>query len=125
MQSCAPGFYCGKGNTNPNNGATNFDNVVFSMMQIFQVTTMTGWTDLMVHLMMSIGSWVVGYFYAIIFIGAFFLYQLVLAVIKAKFTEEMEHKHEEQLKVKGGKKKKRLDDAQETSEDDDHKAEEL
>ena len=62
------------------------------MMQIFQTVTMEGWTTIMVQLMQAVGSWVVGYFYAIIFVGAFFLHQLLLAVIKAKFTEEMEQK---------------------------------
>lgn len=47
---------------------------------------------MMIQLMQCIGSWVVGYYYAIVIIGAFFLHNLTLAVIKAKFTEEMEQK---------------------------------
>lgn len=49
--SCRPGYYCGKSNENPSNGATNFDNVMFSLMQVFQVVTLEGWTAIMVSLM--------------------------------------------------------------------------
>jgi hypothetical protein len=46
----------------------------------------------MVSLMQSVGDWICVYFYPIVFIGAFFLLNLTLAVIKAKFTEEMSNK---------------------------------
>ena len=46
----------------------------------------------MVGLMKSVGTWIFIYFYPIVFIGAFFLLNLTLAVIKAKFTEEMNNK---------------------------------
>lgn len=49
--SCRPNYYCGKSNENPANGATNFDNVFFSLMQVFQIVTMEGWTAIMVALM--------------------------------------------------------------------------
>jgi len=48
--TCRPGFYCGKSNENPSNGASNFDNVMFSLLQVFQIVTMEGWTTLMVAL---------------------------------------------------------------------------
>lgn len=50
QESCLPNTYCAKSNENPANGASNFDNVMFSMMQVFQVVTMEGWTALMVPL---------------------------------------------------------------------------
>ena len=69
------------------------------------------------------------YFYPIIFIGAFFLLNLTLAVIKAKFTEEMNNKnsskqdpdHPSSAGAAQGKRKK-LDDALPSSEDEDMKA---
>jgi predicted tellurium resistance membrane protein TerC len=69
---------------------------------------------------MSVGTWICAYFYPIIFIGAFFLLNLTLAVIKAKFTEEMENKKEA-----AKPKRKKLDDAPLSSEDEDLKAEKL
>lgn len=120
-QGCRPTYYCGKSNENPSNGASNFDNVFFSLMQVFQIVTMEGWTALMVPLMQSVGTWIFVYFYPIIFIGSFFLLNLTLAVIKAKFTEEMNNKKEQA----GPPKKKKLDDAQSSSEEEDAKAAEL
>ena len=67
------------------------------------------------------GTWIFIYFYPIIFIGAFFLLNLTLAVIKAKFTEEMNAKQENA----GPPKKKKLDDAAPSSEDEDQKAVDL
>lgn len=46
----------------------------------------------------------------------------MLAVIKAKFTEEMNQRKEAGA---GAKKKKKLDDAAESSEDEDLKARDL
>lgn len=71
----------------------------------------------MVPLQQSVGVWIVVYFYPIIFIGAFFLLNLTLAVIKAKFTEEMQNKKEA-----AAPKKKKCDDAASSSEDEDIKA---
>ena len=90
------------------------------MLQVFQVVTMEGWTALMVPLLQSVGSWIFIYFYPIIFIGAFFLLNLTLAVIKAKFTEEMNNKKEA-----AAPKKKKLDDAPSSSEDEELQAEML
>jgi hypothetical protein len=74
----------------------------------------------MVPLLQAVGSWIFIYFYPIIFIGAFFLLNLTLAVIKAKFTEEMNNKKEANA---GPAKKKKLDDAPSSSEDEDLQAE--
>lgn len=45
---CPPGFACGKTNRNPNFGATNFDNVFYAFLQIFQTVTLEGWTGTMI-----------------------------------------------------------------------------
>lgn len=60
------------------------------------------------------------YFYPIVFIGAWFLLNLTLAVIKAKFTEEMQNK-----KDAPPPKSKRLNDAADSSEDEDVKPNDL
>ena len=50
---------------------------------------MEGWTANMQYVEQAVGNWTVIYFILIVFIGAFFLLNLTLAVIKSKFTEEM------------------------------------
>lgn len=92
-------------------------------MQVFQTVTLEGWTSILISCQQAVGTWTCVYFYPIVIIGAFFLLNLTLAVIKAKFTEEMDARQ-----AGGGftkTKKKRLDDAQETSEDENLKAEAL
>ena len=117
---CSPGYFCGKSNFNPNDGATSFDNVMISMQQVFEVVTMNGFTSVMLMVEQASGKWICVYFYPIAFIGGMFLFNLTLAVIKAKFSEEMESK-KEQAKPK----KKKLHDAPESSEDEDIKLNEL
>ena len=41
-----PGYYCGKANDNPNFGVTNFDNILYSLLAVFQCITLEGWSDI-------------------------------------------------------------------------------
>lgn len=57
---------------------------------VFQVITLEGWTaNIMMYVLQSVATWTIAYFVPIVFVGAFFLLNLTLAVIKSKFTEEM------------------------------------
>ena len=47
---CRSGYFCGKTNSNPDYGTTNFDNVFYAFIQIFQTVTMEGWTSIMIGL---------------------------------------------------------------------------
>ena len=42
---CPGGYICGKGNENPNYGTTNFDNVCYSFLAVFQSVTLEGWSE--------------------------------------------------------------------------------
>jgi hypothetical protein len=43
---CPGGYFCGKSNDNPNFGVTNFDNVMYSLLAVFQSVTLEGWSDI-------------------------------------------------------------------------------
>lgn len=43
--NCPGGYFCGKTNQNPNFGVTNFDNVMYSFLCVFQSVTLEGWSD--------------------------------------------------------------------------------
>lgn len=43
---CPGGYFCGKGNDNPNKNTTNFDNVMFAFLAVFQSVTLEGWSDI-------------------------------------------------------------------------------
>ena len=65
-----------------NYGFTNFNNLISSLTTIFQVITKSGWVDIMYTLMDAERSWIVClYFISIVVLGAFFLLQLVVAIL--------------------------------------------
>jgi len=72
------------------------------LLVVFLTVTLQGWTDVYLALSKSVGYWVIAYFLPIIFVGAFFLMNLTIAVIKSKYSEE--HK---QMKLGKSLKKKR------------------
>lgn len=41
-------YFCGKQNQNPNFGVTNFDNLMFALLVVFQCITLEGWSDIMI-----------------------------------------------------------------------------
>ena len=45
---CSPLKECVEGLENPNYGVTNFDNIFYSMLIVFQVVTLEGWADIMI-----------------------------------------------------------------------------
>jgi hypothetical protein len=69
---------------------TNFDNILYSFLAVFQCVTLEGWTHIMIALQKAFSPFVVLYFVPLVFIGAFFLLNLTLAVIKTSFTCIME-----------------------------------
>lgn len=88
---------------NPNFGVTNFDDLMSSFLMVFQVTTLEGWSQQMGMVVQSFPFfWLVWvYFILLVFIGAFFLLNLTLAVITVKFNESQESSmKEEELRLK-------------------------
>jgi hypothetical protein len=92
---CPGGFFCGKANSNPNYGVTSFDNLLYSMLVVFQSVTLEGWSDIQRDMQRAYMYQIPLYFLPLVFIGAFFLLNLTLAVINAKFTEA-HHKQQDQ-----------------------------
>ncbi|XP_041481260.1 voltage-dependent calcium channel type A subunit alpha-1-like isoform X7 [Lytechinus variegatus] len=75
----------------PNFGITNFDNMLFAMLTVFQCITMEGWTDIMYNCNDSEGPrfvWI--YFIPLIILGSFFMLNLVLGVLSGEFAKERE-----------------------------------
>lgn len=66
---------------------TNFDTVTFGLLNVFTSVTLEGWSSTMVYGMETFGVLSVFIFIPLVFIGAFFLLNLTLAVINSKFTE--------------------------------------
>lgn len=63
-------------------GVTTFDNILKAMVTVFQMITLEGWTKIMYNLMDSNLYWMAIIFsILLVFIGAFFLLNVVLAVL--------------------------------------------
>ncbi|KAI4800522.1 hypothetical protein KUCAC02_009664, partial [Chaenocephalus aceratus] len=75
----------------PNGGITNFDNIFFAMLTVFQCITMEGWTDVLYWMNDAIGMqipWI--YFVSLVIFGSFFIINLVLGVLSGEFSKERE-----------------------------------
>uniref|UniRef100_A0A8C2KJM7 Voltage-dependent N-type calcium channel subunit alpha-1B n=1 Tax=Cyprinus carpio TaxID=7962 RepID=A0A8C2KJM7_CYPCA len=99
---CPNGTVCGNW-TGPNFGITNFDNILFAILTVFQCITMEGWTDVLYHANDDSGNtWNWLYFIPLIIIGSFFMLNLVLGVLSGEFAKERERveKRQEFLKLR-------------------------
>ena len=85
--NCEENFICGKLIENPNFGVSNFDNIFNSIFQVFQCITLEGWSEIMLFMFQGFSEISFLYFFFIVIFGSFFLIKIVLAVLKAKFTE--------------------------------------
>ncbi|XP_043108216.1 calcium channel, voltage-dependent, P/Q type, alpha 1A subunit, b isoform X4 [Puntigrus tetrazona] len=92
-----PARECGTGSTcntywlGPNYGITQFDNVLFAVLTVFQCITMEGWTDMLYYSNDALGSaWNWMYYVPLIIIGSFFMLNLVLGVLSGEFAKERE-----------------------------------
>ncbi|XP_022433711.1 voltage-dependent N-type calcium channel subunit alpha-1B isoform X3 [Delphinapterus leucas] len=75
----------------PNFGITNFDNILFAVLTVFQCITMEGWTDILYNTNDAAGNtWNWLYFLPLIVIGSFFMLNLVLGVLSGEFAKERE-----------------------------------
>ena len=97
-------LFCAKNNENPDYGVSNFDNIFSSFLMVYIVTTLEGWTAIMGYIQEAFHYILCLYFLLIVFIGAFFLINLTLAVITIKFNESQDDaKREQLLKQKHGR----------------------
>ncbi|XP_066509267.1 voltage-dependent P/Q-type calcium channel subunit alpha-1A-like isoform X14 [Hoplias malabaricus] len=88
---CPAGAVCNESWIGPNYGITQFDNILFAVLTVFQCITMEGWTDMLYYSNDALGSaWNWLYFVPLIIIGSFFMLNLVLGVLSGEFAKERE-----------------------------------
>jgi hypothetical protein len=85
-------FICARGYVNPNSGATNFDNTLTALVTVFVMVTLEGWTDFFTYVSKTFRDKIYinpiiifCYFHVFVFIAAFYLINLFLAVTNSKF----------------------------------------
>uniref|UniRef100_A0A3Q4N8Y3 Voltage-dependent N-type calcium channel subunit alpha n=1 Tax=Neolamprologus brichardi TaxID=32507 RepID=A0A3Q4N8Y3_NEOBR len=102
-RTCPSGSECKVYWTGPNFGITNFDNILFAVLTVFQCITMEGWVDILYSTNDVAGNtWNWLYFIPLIIIGSFFMLNLVLGVLSGEFAKERERveKRQEFLKLR-------------------------
>ncbi|XP_018609179.1 voltage-dependent R-type calcium channel subunit alpha-1E-like isoform X2 [Scleropages formosus] len=91
VRKCPDKYDCNGTWIGPNDGITQFDNILFAVLTVFQCITMEGWTAVLYNTNDALGpqwNWV--YFIPLIIIGSFFVLNLVLGVLSGEFAKERE-----------------------------------
>ena len=85
-------YICAKGYRNPDSGAINFDNTLTGFVTIFVMVTLEGWTNVFTYVSKTFKDKIYinpiiifFYFHFFVFIGAFYLINLFLAVTNSEF----------------------------------------
>ncbi|XP_062421539.1 voltage-dependent T-type calcium channel subunit alpha-1H-like [Pungitius pungitius] len=81
---------CLAGAQNPNDGATNFDNIGYAWISIFQVVTLEGWSNIMFYVMNVYSSWSVFYFIFVAIMGSFIMMNVCVVVIATQYSDNLE-----------------------------------
>ncbi|CAH2049420.1 unnamed protein product, partial [Iphiclides podalirius] len=93
---CEPGYVCLQGyGPNPNYGYTSFDTFGWAFLSAFRLMTQDYWENLYQLVLRSAGSWHVLFFVVIIFLGSFYLVNLILAIVAMSY-DELQKKAEEE-----------------------------
>ncbi|KAM6948713.1 voltage-dependent R-type calcium channel subunit alpha-1E [Aplochiton taeniatus] len=91
VRRCPEKYNCNGSWIGPNDGITQFDNILFAVLTVFQCITMEGWTAVLYNTNDALGfTWNWVYFIPLIIIGSFFVLNLVLGVLSGEFAKERE-----------------------------------
>ncbi|XP_047037317.1 muscle calcium channel subunit alpha-1-like isoform X2 [Helicoverpa zea] len=88
---CPENYVCRGDWPGINYGITNFDNIGYAMLTVFQCITLEGWTDIMYAIANVKGNtWPWIYFVTLVIFGNFFVMNLILGVLSGEFSKERE-----------------------------------
>ncbi|KAL3988074.1 cytoskeleton-associated protein 5 [Sarotherodon galilaeus] len=85
---CPEGFDCLKVGRNPNYGYTSFDTFGWAFLALFRLMTQDYWEKLFHQTLRSAGKTYMIFFVLVIFMGSFYLVNLILAVVAMAYEEQ-------------------------------------
>ncbi|CAB1434025.1 unnamed protein product [Pleuronectes platessa] len=85
---CPDGFDCLKVGRNPNYGYTSFDSFGWAFLALFRLMTQDYWEKLFHQTLRSAGKTYMIFFVLVIFLGSFYLVNLILAVVAMAYEEQ-------------------------------------
>ncbi|XP_073830198.1 sodium voltage-gated channel paralytic isoform X34 [Musca autumnalis] len=93
---CGEDYVCLQGfGPNPNYDYTSFDSFGWAFLSAFRLMTQDFWEDLYQHVLQAAGPWHMLFFIVIIFLGSFYLVNLILAIVAMSY-DELQKKAEEE-----------------------------
>ncbi|XP_041087621.1 sodium channel protein type 4 subunit alpha B-like [Polyodon spathula] len=87
---CPEGFLCLKAGRNPNYGYTSYDSFGWAFLSLFRLMTQDYWENLFQLTLRAAGKTYMIFFVVIIFMGSFYLINLILAVVAMAYAEQNE-----------------------------------
>ncbi|KAM4688015.1 sodium channel protein type 5 subunit alpha-like isoform 1-T1 [Discoglossus pictus] len=85
---CPAGFVCVKTGKNPNYGYTSFDTFGWAFLSLFRLMTQDYWENLYQQTLRASGKTYMIFFVFVIFLGSFYLVNLILAVVAMAYEEQ-------------------------------------
>ncbi|KAM6958570.1 sodium channel protein type 2 subunit alpha-like isoform 2-T3 [Tautogolabrus adspersus] len=85
---CPEGFVCVKAGRNPDYGYTSFDTFSWAFLSLFRLMTQDYWENLYQQTLRAAGKPYMVFFVLVIFLGSFYLVNLILAVVAMAYDEQ-------------------------------------
>ncbi|XP_039602583.1 sodium channel protein type 8 subunit alpha isoform X4 [Polypterus senegalus] len=85
---CPEGYVCMKAGRNPNYGYTSFDTFGWAFLALFRLMTQDFWENLYQLTLRAAGKTYMIFFVLVIFVGSFYLVNLILAVVAMAYEEQ-------------------------------------
>nr|XP_040058726.1 sodium channel, voltage gated, type VIII, alpha subunit b isoform X3 [Gasterosteus aculeatus aculeatus] len=92
---CPEGYTCMKAGRNPNYGYTSFDSFGWAFLTLFRLMTQDFWENLYMLTLRAAGKTYMIFFVLVIFVGSFYLVNLILAVVAMAYEEQNQATMEE------------------------------
>ncbi|EPQ02260.1 Sodium channel protein type 1 subunit alpha [Myotis brandtii] len=92
---CPEGYVCMKAGRNPNYGYTSFDTFSWAFLSLFRLMTQDFWENLYQLTLRAAGKTYMIFFVLVIFLGSFYLINLILAVVAMAYEEQNQATMEE------------------------------
>uniref|UniRef100_A0A1A8G0G3 Sodium channel protein n=3 Tax=Nothobranchius korthausae TaxID=1143690 RepID=A0A1A8G0G3_9TELE len=93
--NCPEGYTCMKAGRNPNYNYTSFDSFGWAFLALFRLMTQDFWENLYMLTLRAAGKTYMIFFVLVIFVGSFYLVNLILAVVAMAYEEQNQATMEE------------------------------
>lgn len=87
--TCLEGELCSHGIKNPYYGTMSFDSFFYAILNVFQILTLEGWTEILLYTEMCFSYFSIIYFFPLVILGSLLILNLTVAVVTTSFTTSL------------------------------------